>query len=176
MSFDNYDPDYDDPDYDEWDDDDYDPVVDAFWERYLASLPPEAPQPESYSAWGFGDSPEMADELGALVYEGVKTATCGLLYEYEAEGEPIPQVGDLSVITSGDGAPLCIIETTEVNVQPFNTVDAQFAYDEGEGDRSYENWRQGHLRFFTRACKELGCTFDESMPVVAERFRVVYRE
>jgi len=182
MSFDEYDdfdPYYDDEaDYDDWEDDDpdYDPEVDAFWERYLASLPPGSPVPDEYSAWSFGDSSEMADELGGLVEQGVKTATCGLLAEYEAEGEPVPEVGDLSVITAGDGTPLCIIETTEVTVRPFNTVDEQFAYDEGEGDRSYQYWYEGHRRFFTRACERLGCTFDESMPVVCERFRVVYRE
>lgn len=178
MAFDDFDPDYDDPDYDEWDEDDpdYDPEIDAFWERYLASLPPGSPVPDSYSAWSFGDSPQMADDLGGLVYKGVKTATCGLHYEYQVEGEPLPQVGDLSIITNGAGSPMCIIETTEVRVQPFNTVDAQFAYDEGEGDRSYEYWREGHLRFFTRACAELGCEVTETMPVVCERFRVVYRE
>lgn len=178
MSFEDYDPDYDDPDYDDWDDDDPsdNPEVDVFWERYLASLPPGSRVPDTYSAWSFGDGPEMADELGALVYQGVKTATCGLWYEYKAEGEPLPKPGDLSVITGGDGRPLCIIETTEVRVQPFNTVDAQFAYDEGEGDRSYEYWREGHWRFFTRACAELGCEVSETMPVVCERFRVVYRE
>jgi uncharacterized protein YhfF len=32
--------------------------------------------------------------------------------------------------------PLCVIETTEVKIQPYDKVDAQFAYEEGEGDRS----------------------------------------
>ncbi|EJV9563620.1 ASCH domain-containing protein, partial [Cronobacter sakazakii] len=27
-------------------------------------------------AWGFGDSPHMADELGALVAHGTKRASC----------------------------------------------------------------------------------------------------
>lgn len=152
------------------------PAIDAFWRRYVATLPPDAPRPAGYTAWAFGDSPALADELGALVYAGTKTATCGSLWEYEADGEPVPAPGDLSVILTGEGVPLCIIETTEVTVQPFNTVDARFAYDEGEDDRSYEYWHDVHLRFFTRSCARIRRELDESMPVVAERFRVVYRE
>lgn len=147
----------------------------AFWSASRAALGPGAPE-QPPPSWSFGDSPELADELLALVMDGRKTATCDSVWAYEAAGEPLPQPGDLSIVLDGRGAPACVIETTEVRIMPMNEVDAQFAYDEGEGDRSYENWRQGHLRFFTRACKELGCTFDESMPVVAERFRVVYRE
>ena len=153
----------------------HDPAVEAYWQGFLATLPPDTPRPAGYSAWGFGDSPEMADDLGALVREGTKTATCGLLWEYEADGDPLPQVGEYSVITGGDGSPLCIIETTEVVVRPFNMVDAQFAYDEGEGDRSYAYWRAGHWRFFSRVCKRIGRQISETMPVVCERFRVVYR-
>ena len=47
----------------------------------------------------------------------------------------MPQAGDLNIILDGSGAPLCLIETVSVESKPFNTVDAQFAYDEGEGNR-----------------------------------------
>jgi MFS family permease len=36
----------------------------------LAALPPDAPHLSVYQAWGFGDNPELADELGALVVAG----------------------------------------------------------------------------------------------------------
>ena len=93
---------------------------------------------EQYAAEGWGDSPEMADELGALIADGTKTATCSALWEYETEDEPLPQVGLKSVVLDGKGDPLCIVETTEVEVRPYEEVDAGFAYEEGEGDRSLE--------------------------------------
>ena len=150
-------------------------AVDEFWQAYLATLPTARAatlaQPE---AWGFGDSPRMADALGQLVRRGVKTATCGLLWEYEAEGEPIPEAGELSIILDGAGQPLCITELTEVVIRPYNEVDAQFAYDEGEGDRSLQFWRDAHWRFFTRVCKWIDRELSETMPLVCERFRVVF--
>jgi uncharacterized protein YhfF len=64
--------------------------------------------------FAFGDTPEMADELLALVLAGTKTATCGPLAEYEAEGEPTGEVGGRSVVLDGRGRPTCVIETCEV--------------------------------------------------------------
>ncbi len=147
------------------------------WRAYLATLPAGHPHRSAgYTAWPFGDSPELADELVTLVLAGTKTATASLALAYESEdGEPMPAPGDLSVILDGANRPVCIIETTEIRVLPFGQVDPQFAYDEGEGDRSLAYWRDAHTRFFTRECRQYGCTVTDDLPIVCERFRVVYR-
>jgi uncharacterized protein YhfF len=149
--------------------------AEAFWQTYLASLPErvESP-PTSYEAWSFCDNEEAANELGELVKAGTKTATCSLVWAYEVENEELPVVGDLSIITNWDGEPLCIIETTEVQVRAFNEVDDGFAYDEGEGDRSLTYWREVHWGVFSRECSAIGRRPVETMPVVCERFRVVF--
>jgi uncharacterized protein YhfF len=150
-------------------------AVQQFWDAFCATLPSDKRlSKDAYDAWGFGDSAAMADELGDLVRRGVKTATASLYWEYEAEDEPLPEIGQRSIILDGQGNPLCIIVTTEVFVRPFNQFDAQFAYDEGEGDRSLDYWRDGHWAFFSRACAAIGRTPEETMLVVGERFRVVY--
>jgi len=148
-----------------------------FWKSYLHSLPADHParRRATPEAWGFGDSPEMANNLGELVYKGIKTATTSLLWEYEFLREEPPKSGDLSIILDGQGSPLCIIETVEVEIKPFDQVDERFAFDEGEGDRSLNYWRTVHTHFFNRACQQIGRTFSETMPVVCERFRVIYK-
>jgi uncharacterized protein YhfF len=150
--------------------------LELFWSAYLESIGQMAESASGIpEAWGFGDSPGMADELGRLVVQGVKSATCSLLWEYEAEDEPLPKEGELSIVLDGTGRPLCIIETTQMRIMPFDHVDAEFAYDEGEGDRSLAYWRQAHWRFFSRACQAIDRTVSPSMPLVCERFRVVYK-
>jgi uncharacterized protein YhfF len=150
--------------------------VESYWRSYLESLPADSPvRDEQYVAEGWGDSPEMADELGALIADGTKTATCSALWEYEAEDEPLPQVGLKSVVLDGKGDPLCIVETTEVEVRPYEEVDAGFAYEEGEGDRSLEYWREAHWSFFSRTLPNMGKEPTTDMPLVCERFRVVYK-
>jgi uncharacterized protein YhfF len=149
---------------------------DELWNSYLETLPADHPHRSAgYTAWAFGDGPELAQELADLVVAGIKSATASLAQAYEIDNEPVPQPGDLSVILDGDDQPVCIIETTEVRQSRFGDVDAQFAWDEGEDDRSLASWREGHIRFFTRACQEYGCTVDDDLLVVLERFRLVYR-
>jgi uncharacterized protein YhfF len=150
---------------------------DDFWTQYLATLPADHPHHDTrYSdAWGFGDSPKMADELGTLVVKGIKRATASLVREYEEDDESIPPVGDISIILNGESTPICIIETTEITVKPLNQVDAQFAYDEGEGDRSLQYWQDAHERFFRRLCTQRGWTYRDDLLTVFERFTVIYQ-
>ena len=108
-------------------------------------LPSDSPvRDERYVAEGWGDTPQMAGELGALIASGTKTATCSALWEYEATREPLPETGLKTIVLGGNSDPLCIVETTEVEVIPYDQVDAQFAYEEGEGDRSLEDWQEAH--------------------------------
>ncbi|MEI2778769.1 MAG: ASCH domain-containing protein [Tetrasphaera sp.] len=124
-------------------------------------------------AWAFGATPEQADELLALVLDGAKTGTAGALWDYEAEGEELPQAGALSIILDGRGHPRALIETTAVAVVPFEQVDAEHARSEGEDDRSLASWRRIHEEFFS-AYPSHDRGFSADMPVVLERFRLIY--
>ena len=151
--------------------------VEAYWQRFLASLPVDSPYHQrSYNAEKWGDYRELAEELGTLIAAGTKTASCSSLWEWEAEGDPIPEEGEVTIVLNWEDAPLCIIETVEVETKPYNQVDAQFAYEEGEGDRSIQYWREAHWRFFSRTLAAIGREPSEDMPLVCERFRVIYEE
>src|SRR5215207_7886095 len=120
----------------------------------------------------------LRDGRGARCADRVWNQNGGLLgslWEYEAEGEPLPETGLKTIVLDGDGDPMCIIETTEVEVRPYGEVDARFAYEEGEGDRSLEYWREAHWRFFSRTLPNIGKEPATDMPLVCERFRVIYR-
>jgi len=117
---------------------------------------------QRWDVYGFGDSPEMADELGDLVVNGPKRATAGLRSDFAPTGDDLlPEVGVYSVIVGGHG-------------QPMNQVDAAFAWDEGEGDRSLQDWMDGHRRYFTRYLASQGITFADDMLVVLERFALLW--
>ena len=113
--------------------------------------------------FAFGDSPTLADQLLQLVIKRVKTATCS------TEDEPNTSVpGERWIVLDGRGEPRCVIETTEVTYRRFNEVDATFAHDEGEGDRSLAYWRDAHRAYFGRLGR-----FSEDMRLMCERFRLV---
>lgn len=150
-------------------------LIEAYWQRFLDSLPDTMDKPTVYDADAFGDNPALADELSALVVEGVKTATCGDLWYYEAKELPLPYVGEWWIVLDGSGRPVAVTETTEVEIRRYDEVDAAFAFEEGEGDRSLAYWREAHKRYFGRTLPAIGREFSEDMPLVCVRFQVAYR-
>lgn len=151
-------------------------TVEAYWRSFLSTLPRNSPyHMKNYIAEGWGDSPALADELGTLIVQGIKTATCSAVWEWEAEGNPTPQPGLLTIALDGCGEPLCIVETVEVTVRKYNQVDADFARQEGEGDFSLNYWREAHKNYFSRVLRKIGKDFSEDMPLVCERFRMIYK-
>ena len=151
-------------------------LIEAYWKQFLASLPPNSLyQTKTYVAEGWGNSPQMADELGALIAQGVKTATCSALWEWEAEGNPIPEEGYITIVLNGRSEPLGIVETIEISLRKYNEVDADFAREEGEGDLSLECWRAAHKRFFARILAKIGKEFSEDMPLICERFHLIHK-
>jgi uncharacterized protein YhfF len=117
-----------------------------------------------------GTPGEMRANLNALVLAGVKTATAGLLTdEYAAENEELEHVGERLVLVDDHDALLGVVEVTDVEVVRFADVSWDFARAEGEGDRSIEEWREGHRRYWTG----VGFPVDDDSPVVCIRFRLV---
>ncbi|MCM1011864.1 MULTISPECIES: ASCH domain-containing protein [unclassified Brevibacterium] len=141
-----------------------------FWAAARAAeptLPPAVP-----AAWAFGATPAQADDLLALVLAGVKTATASALDDYDVDGDPLPRAGDANIVLDGRDRPRAVIVTSAVEILPFAEVTAEHAWAEGEGDRSLAHWRAEHEEFW-RAVHPSG--FRPDMPVVCERFRLVYR-
>jgi uncharacterized protein YhfF len=148
-------------------------VLTAFWARTRAAhpgLPVGMPE-----AWAFGATPEHADGLLELVLDGTKTATSSALWDHETTGEPVPRPGELSIILDGAGRPRAVLETTAVEILPFDGVSAEHARAEGEGDRSLATWRAIHERYWRRHAQNPR-GFEPTMPVVCERFRLVHAE
>ncbi len=142
---------------------------------YLQTLSPlDRHRYKNFDAYYFCADEKNANICASLVLQGEKRATASLLWWYEVENEPLPEVGNLSAITNWDGIPQCIIETTSVEVKSFNEVSPEFAFEEGEGDKSLENWRKDHWNFFSMECKELGREPSEDMLVILEKFKVIY--
>lgn len=130
--------------------------------------------PEHYDAWAFGASKEDADELAKLVIEGTKTATSSSYMLYEVEEEPLPYEGLHNIILDGNGEALAIIETTEIEIVPYREVTEEHAYLEGEGDRSLAYWREVHEKFFKSELQNVNQDFHDRIPVVCERFKLIY--
>jgi uncharacterized protein YhfF len=122
----------------------------------------------------FGDSVELADELLRLVLAGAKRATATLRREFLDDGDPVPRIGEHWIVCDGAGIARLVVRSVELRVGPADSVDDRFAQDEGEGDRTREDWLEGHGRYWTRTEAARGRAWHPSAEVVFERFRVVW--
>lgn len=148
------------------------PSVQAMSRDYFNSI---NQTPKELPSWYFCDNPKDADECAAWVLSGDKRATASSLWWLEHSGEPMPEVGDLNIVTNWSGVAQCIIKTTQVVVRPYLEIDAAFAHLEGEGDKSLAYWRQVHWAYYHRELAIYGQRPTLDMPIVCESFEVVYR-
>lgn len=122
---------------------------------------------------GYGDSPELSASLLALIRQGRKRAGTSLLWAVEAEGETLPEVGQIEIVVDHRNEPALITRITQVQVLPYDQVTAEYAAIEGEGDGSLEYWRDAHWAFFTRECQRIGRESSQTMPVVCCVFELL---
>ena len=146
--------------------------VKMFWTEFCQENP-NVPIDTPYQVWFFHHNRDSSKKLVELVLRGTKKGTASLMEDESDFGEG-GIVGGYSLVTDFDGTPQCVIQTTEVRQLPFIEVDAQFAFDEGEGDKTLEYWRNAHRRFFTECCRELDIEFNEKLPVCCKRFKLLF--
>ena len=122
-------------------------------------------------------TPQIADELAALVCAGQKRGSAGLLESFALDGDPLPVLGGHLVVTSATDVPVALVRTVRLDTFAFRDVPAWFAEregeDEGQGEACLASWKAGHGGFFRRECAQQDRVFDESMQVVCESFDIV---
>ncbi|OBT09395.1 RNA-binding protein [Vibrio sp. UCD-FRSSP16_10] len=148
----------------------------AYLDKYLSSLTEiERDKYQSFSSDYFCGDETNANVCAELIRIGQKTATCSLSIWYESGEEPMPTPGHLQVVVDWSGNPVCIIEIDRVETCQYKDVTAEFAYAEGEGDRSLNHWREAHWDFFSNECQQINIEPSEDLVLVLEHFHVVYQ-
>jgi uncharacterized protein YhfF len=125
-------------------------------------------------AWGFGDNPDLMDELLGYVLKGIKRTSTDLLKESELEGWPTNHEGEYNIILDGKDQPAAVIKTVSVRRVKYRDVDADHAYWEGEGDRTLESYFMEHDKYYERRGEALGFELNKDMLVDLVRFELVY--
>lgn len=145
--------------------------IENYWNQFLKEN--KLNENTSYiDVFHFCLTKQLANELLHLALIGHKKATCSSFLSYE--GEPIPKVGDYSIITDWDGKPGCIIKTIKVHNLKFKNMTFELCSKEGEDD-NLESWQKTHMQVFKEEGQQLGYTFDEESEIVFEEFEVVYK-
>lgn len=121
----------------------------------------------------FGPPGPLRDRLVSLILAGRKTATSSLVSDYEVEGEPLPEPGELELLLDSNDRGVAVLETVAVTVVPLGDIPWSHVVAEGEGHTSLADWRRDHEVFW--AAHSPAGHLDDSTPVVMQEFRVVER-
>ncbi|SDM93511.1 Uncharacterized protein YhfF [Streptomyces wuyuanensis] len=127
------------------------------------------PRVNGMRALELGTAGELRERLNALVLAGRKTATTGLLSEYVEETEGLEFTGERLALLDSDGDCVATVEITGVELTTFGDIAWEHASAEGEGDRSLDEWRTGHRRFWD----SVGTPVDDRTALVCLAFRLV---
>ncbi len=128
----------------------------------------------------FGFPGELRDRLVAAVLAGEKTATTGLLLEWELDQEPVPRAGEWLRVVDSSGTFVAVVELDDVAVVRLADVDIATARAEGEGFASVAEWRAAHEEFWNGYADDLRVRLGDpswrlvdDTPVIVERFHRV---
>lgn len=147
--------------------------IEQIWQLFMQDFPAYQGQalPESYH---FCDNEKDANECAELVQQGIKRATSTSLWWFEKHNHPIPEVGNLYIITDWEGKAVSVIKVKAVNQVPFHQITEEYAAIEGEGDKSLAYWKKVHWDYYSREMQAFGEQPDENMIIICEEFEKVY--
>lgn len=94
---------------------------------------------------------------------------------YLIDNEPLPKVGNYSIILNSKEEAVCIIKTIKVYVTEFKNVFKEHAFKKEEGDRSLTYRRKVHESFLINELASVNITFNKNTKVVCEEFEVEYK-
>lgn len=136
----------------------------AFWNDYWG----DAYKPQNVRAYRYGDTP---DELAAMVVAGEKTASSNAKRLFELNNLPIPAPGDYHIILNKQYKPVVLIQVESVSLIPYDEVNETFAIAEGDG--TYENWDEIHIRFFKEEFAKHNEVFHSKIELICQTFKVL---
>jgi len=148
-------------------------MIDSFWKEFQNEMP-EYSGVEIPPSYYFCDNEKDANECADLVNKGIKQATTHSLSWLQIHEEKLPTNGDLAIVTDWHGTPKAFIKTIKVEIVKFKDITAEYAFIEGEGDRSLGYWQKVHWDYYTRELSDHNLKPYQDMELVCEYFETIW--
>ncbi|GMW05599.1 MAG: hypothetical protein AMXMBFR8_03960 [Nevskiales bacterium] len=146
----------------------------AFWAR-CREVVPAGSRAARYTVRRMGNAPAISETLLRLVTTGQKTGVFSRPQDLEATGG-MPRAGDYVIFTDHSGRPRCLVQIEECRSLKFCDVGSDLTACESPAAQDVEVWRGIHRRYWTPVLAAEGKSFDDEMPIVFQRFRLVRAE
>lgn len=148
-------------------------MTNDFWKRFQKEKPEYATvdKPQSYH---FCDNEKDANECAELVVKGIKQATSSSVWWYDQNNQSFPKSGDLAIVTNWAGEPKAITKVKKVEIVSYRDITPEYAFIEGEGDRSLDYWKKVHWDYYSNEMKDFDDDPTEDMEIVCEYFETIW--
>lgn len=148
-------------------------MINHFWKEFQQEMP-DYSGVETPPSYYFCDNEKDANECAELVRISIKQATTHSLKGLQIQEEKLPAIGDIAIVTDWHGIPKAIIKTVKVEIIKFKDITPEYAFIEGEGDRSLTHWQNVHWDYYTRELSDHSLKPSEDMELVCEYFETIW--
>lgn len=127
---------------------------------------------ESLRMRRIGRTAELCERLNGYVLARQKTGVFSQLEDFP--GGRLPEAGDYAVLVNFSDEPRGLIRYDECTVLPFHAVGAEHVAVETAALRDVAAWRRFHRNYWEPVLVARGEAYSEDMPIVFQRFTVLY--
>lgn len=142
----------------------------VFWSNFIKEHPEL--KKEKYISWHYGTNEKECTEWTEKVRKGHITGASYFVPAFPYESNPQPEVGEYSVVLDWNNKPACIINTVDIEMVPYKDITLEQV--SLEGYNSVEEWKRVHRAKYEDICEKLRIEFNEEMPILFERFKLLY--
>ena len=145
--------------------------IDDYWNQAIASNPELAVDHQIRS---IGIDEETTVLIIDFIKEGEKVGTFSLPWLMESENIPASHTGQPIILLSYDGKPEIVVQITDIEETKFGEIDYEVTKIDGPPVRDPEVWIPLHREYWNNILKPYGRSCTDDMPVIVERFKLVY--
>ncbi len=146
-------------------------ALEAFWAAASAANPGIG---DDYEVRWFGIDAKTTRGIFDYIQSGAKTGTYTLPWLLEKTGQPRARDGDYVVLIDYDGTPTLLLRMVSQETVAFGAIDARITGLDGPSVRDVEVWKPLHQKFWDGELAAYGLSVTPDMPVLVERFALVY--
>ena len=146
-------------------------ALDSFWANARAV---DSNLSDSYEVRWFGIDAETTQMIFDYIKDGVKVGTFTLPWILENTGQSQAEAGQPVILIDYDGTPTLVLRILESTTVAFGDIDASITRLDGPAVQDPEIWKPLHQQFWEAQLAKFGLTVTDSMPVLVEKFELVY--
>lgn len=146
--------------------------IEAFWDafRHFQGVNVDTP-----AVTAFSTEQAVAERLLAKVAAGAMRATVGPMHYFgEGRDQPLPVVGEYTVLLDPRHRPRLIWRTTGVSIAPLSSVSETYLWLDGEGGGNRETWLEIMRGSFSAQARRRRFEMHDDIETMFETFEVVW--